>query len=135
MTDQVKDAVRAQPARAALTVGAVETEYLRFGSGHPVVVLDPALAARVDAGAVPARWQGHRLIVPTRTTIDVLAMPPAERGDAPFDAWMRGLIDGLGLSAITVVVAPRLTAEVRRFAARYPGEIVGILESDAGVAD
>lgn len=135
MSDQAEVIARALPARATLMVGAVETEYLRCGAGEPVLVLDPALAAAVRAGRVPARWQANRLFVPERTTIDALAMRVTDeaRGAvrAPFERWLRGMIDGLGLSATTVVVSRSLEDEVRRFAAAHPGEIVRV-EAGAG---
>ncbi len=135
MSDQPEVVARALPARATLMVGAVETEYLRCGGGDPVIVLDPGLAAAVRAGRVPARWQANRLFVPERTTIDALAMRVTDeaRGAvrAPFERWLRGMIDGLGLSAITVVVSRSLECEVLRFAAAHPGEIVRV-EAGAG---
>lgn len=122
MSDISDRGARAQPACASLTVGAVETEYLRTGSGPVVVVLEPRLAAQVRAGAVPEVWAAHRLIVPTRTTVEALVLTDA-RGGSAFDAWFRGLLDGLGLSAVTVVVAPSLARDVERFAAAHPDDV------------
>ena len=126
MTGSLPDAARAVPARAALTVGAVHTEYLRFGHGAPLLVLDPRIAADLEAGTVPAVLRGMRLIVPVRTTIEALATPAAD-GHVPFDRWLRGMIDGLGLHELTVLVAPALEPDLRRFAAAHPGEIVAVL--------
>lgn len=121
------DGARAMPARASVTVGAVETEYLRVGAGTPVLVLDHALAAAVRRGEVPGAWRAHRLVVPERTTIDALAAPADGHGPTPFDAWLRGMIDGLGLAACTVVASAPLAAEVLRFATRHPDEVVRVL--------
>ncbi len=121
------EGTRAAPARAALTVGSVETEYVRCGSGPPVLVLAPALAAEVERGRIPEAFRAHRLIVPTRTTIDALAMPAS---GAPFARWLRGMIDGLGLDQLTVVVSHALADEVRRFSAANPGEIVDVIAQD-----
>lgn len=118
---------RATPARAALTVGSVETEYLRTGAGRPVLILTPAIAAAVERGRIPDSLRDCRLIVPTRTTIDALAMPA---DGAPFAHWLRGLIDGLGLDRLTVVASLALADEVRRFAAANPGEIVEVRAQD-----
>lgn len=137
MSDHAEAVARALPARATLMVGAVETEYLRCGAGEPVLVLDPTLASAVRAGRVPARWRANRLVVPERTTIDTLATHSTDElrnvVRAPFDTWLRGMIDGLGLSAITVVVSPALEGEVRRFAAAHAGEIVRV-EVGVGVS-
>lgn len=131
MTTSETGPARAEPARAALTVGAVETEYLRVGNGAPVLVLDPRLAATIAAGEPPSDWSGHRLIVPVGTTIAALA-PSAAHPDDPFGAWLRGFLDGLGLAAVTIVVSPPLEAAVRRFADDNPGEIARILPADPG---
>lgn len=114
-------AARTTAVRAALTIGPVETEYLRVGAGAAVVVLAPGLAGAVQQGEVPAAWQGRRLIVPLRTTIAALATH--DGAPSPLAAWLRGLLDGLGIGAVTLVVPPPLEGEVRRFAASHPGEV------------
>lgn len=116
----------ARPACASLTVGPVETEYLRVGNGPVVVVLDPRLAARVRDGATPDGWAAHRLIVPMRTTIEALVLPDEGRGTV-FDAWFRGLLDGLGLAAVTVLAAPAIAREVERFAGAHPGDVACVV--------
>ncbi len=124
-----QDAVaRAEVARAAVSVGPVETEYLSIGRGAPVVILDPELALAAEEGRIPDSLRGARVIVPVflRTTIAALTSPTREGGPA-FDGWWRGFIDGLGLSGVTVVVPPALEADVRRLADASPGEIVRII--------
>lgn len=125
MTTRPEGPVRGPALRAVLTVGAVETEYLRCGSGRPVLVLHPALAEAIEAGDVPSGLRDARLIVPVHTTVAALASPRSDA--APFDLWLRGLIDGLGLSGLTVMVAPPLAREVSAFAAAHPEEIVRVV--------
>lgn len=134
MTDPAHEDARAMVVRASLSVGAVETEYLRAGAGPPVVILDPWLAAAVHGGTIPDPWRGHRLIVPMHATIEALAAPADARTATPFDAWMRGLLDGLGLTGTTVVVGAALEREVRRFGEQNPGEIARIVLA-ASVSD
>ncbi len=114
-------AAGAMPVRAALTIGPVETEYLRVGTGTAVVVLAPVLAGEVQRGAVPPAWQGRRLIVPLHTTIAALA--PGDDAPSPFARWLRGLLDGLGLEGVILAASPSLEAEARRFAAAHAGEV------------
>lgn len=134
MSDRAEHPARAGAARAALTVGTVETEYLRCGSGRPVLVLDPRLTAAIAASEVPLELRDRRLIAPLRTTIEALATPVSAVGAASaaasaaaFDSWLRGMIDGLGLSDLTVLVVPSLEADVRRFVAANPGEIAQVI--------
>lgn len=118
--------MRGPALRAVLTVGAVETEYLRCGSGPPALVLSPALAAAIEAGDVPPAWRGMRLIVPVHTTIEALATP-AESARSAVHVWLRGMIDGLGLHGLTVVVAPPLARDLLAFADAHPHEIVRVV--------
>ncbi len=117
---------RGAALRAVLTVGAVETEYLRWGSGRPALVLSPALAAAIEAGDVPPSLREMRLIVPVHTTIEALAAP-ADAAHSVLGAWLRGMIDGLGLDGLTVVVAPSLAPELGAFAAAHPNEILRVV--------
>ncbi len=127
MSERPEGPARAAAARAALTVGMVETEYLRCGSGRAVLVLDPALTAAIESCEVPPALRGVRLIAPLRTTIEALATPVAAGSAGAFDAWLRGMIDGLGLADLTVMVVPALEADVRRFVAAHPGEIAEVI--------
>ncbi len=113
-------------ARAAVSVGPIETEYLSIGRGAPVVILDPALALAAAEGLIPVSFSGGRVIVPLHTTVMALATP-ARAGGLAFDVWWRGFVDGLGLSGVTVVVPSALEADVRRLADASPGEIVRII--------
>lgn len=122
MSDAIGVPARGPALRAVLTVGAVETEYLRCGSGRPALVLSPALAAAIEAGDVPPVLREMRLIVPVHTTIAALAAP-ADAAHSALGVWLRGMIDGLGLEGLTVVVAPSLAPELRAFAEAHPTEI------------
>jgi hypothetical protein len=126
VSDPTGAPVRGPVLRAVLTVGAVETEYLRCGAGRPVLVLSPALAAAIEAGAVPPTLRDVRLIVPMHTSIDALASP-RDATQSVLAVWLRGMIDGLGLGGLTVVATPALAAEVRRFAEANPSEAVAVV--------
>lgn len=126
------EGARVPVVRASLCVGAVVTEYLRAGTGPAVLILEPWLAAAVREGAVPGEWRSHRLIVPMHATLEALAAPANGGASTAFNAWLRGFIDGLGLSELNVVVTPALEGEVRRFAAEHPDEIARIVTVPPG---
>lgn len=126
VSDATAGPVRGPALRAVLTVGAVETEYLRCGSGRPALVLSPAVAAAIEAGDVPPALREMRLIVPVHTTIEALAAPVDPTRTA-LDVWLRGMIDGLGLCGLTVVVAPPLLRDILAFAEVHPSEIVQVI--------
>lgn len=126
VSDPTAGPARGPAVRAVLTVGAVETEYLRCGSGRPALVLSSALAAAIEAGDVPPALRAMRLIVPTHTTLEALAAP-TDPSRTALDVWMRGMIDGLGLCGLTVVVAPSLVHDVLAFADANPNEIVQVI--------
>ncbi len=126
MSDSTAGSARGHALRAVLTVGAVETEYLRCGSGRPALVLSPVLAAAIEAGDVPPAWRGMRLIVPVHTTIEALGAPE-DPTESVLGSWLRGMLDGLGLGSLTVVVAPSLARDVLDFAKANPNEIVRVI--------
>jgi hypothetical protein len=90
----VSDIIEFLPERRAeVCVGGYVTRYLRRGVGRPVVVL--ATSGDSDAlwpellDAIAAR---HRLILPE--------VPACEAG---FSSWLRGFLEGVGLSVVTLI--------------------------------
>lgn len=76
---------------AVVQAGAWETSYRRAGAGSPVLLL-------VGDGAEPRDWLFRTLAARFRV---VAATRPV--GADTFEAWLRGLIDGLGLEQPAVV--------------------------------
>lgn len=93
---------------AVVQTGAFETSYRRAGTGAPVLLLD---------GGDPeiGEWLFRSLAARFRV------VAPARRdGQAGFEAWLRGLIDGLGLDQPAVVAAVADGAALLAFAAIDP---------------
>ena len=110
----------AEPVRATVFAGGVETEYYRSGSGSPVLLLlmppgDPdrdrvinllSLRARVIAPKVPAA--------------------------VGFSSWLRGFLDGIGVLPVHIVATEALSTPALLFAAADPSlvEQVTLWKSD-----
>jgi pimeloyl-ACP methyl ester carboxylesterase len=94
---------------AVVQTGRVETPYRRAGVGEPVLIL--AGLAEGEAG----EWLFGQLAQRFRTIAPVL---PAE---VELEAWLRGLIDGLGLDQPALVASTAIGAGLLRFVALDPG--------------
>jgi hypothetical protein len=94
---------------AVVQTGLVETSYRRAGVGEPVLIL----AGRTEREA--GDWLFGQLAERFRTIAPVLP------GEGELEAWLRGLIDGLGLDRPAVVAATALGAGLLRFMALDPG--------------
>ncbi|HEX6132401.1 MAG TPA: hypothetical protein VFZ24_00375 [Longimicrobiales bacterium] len=83
---------------AVVQVGTSETRYLRCGRGqNAVVVLAEKASERIRLmREIP---DGCSVIAPVPD-----ALPEADA--AAFDAWLRGVIDGLGLDTPRIVLSP-----------------------------
>lgn len=79
---------------ATVQAGAVETPYLRAGRGTPVILLtNQSAAALVNDPVLEVLVSNFRVIVPT--------LPDAGNRT---EAWLQGLIDGLGCSEVRVII-------------------------------
>ncbi len=113
---------------AVVQTNGSETVYRRAGSGRPVLLLvrDAALRDRLLSDLSG----GCRVVAPVMPpeVADAASGPargevgggPGADGDAPFGAWLRGVIDGLGLSAPALVAGPELAPAVLAFAVADP---------------
>jgi hypothetical protein len=86
--------MKSEVVTAVVQAGSVETEYVRAGTGRPVVLLLRAWRP----GAIAA----DPLFVGLSRELRVIA--PEVPADRELTAWVRGLVDGLGLDHPAVVV-------------------------------
>jgi hypothetical protein len=85
---------------AEVRVGEHVIRYVRRGSGPCIVLLDAdAEANPVWGPLVDSLAAGHRIVVP---------QPPSESVDDT-SSWLRGFVEGLGLSSCVVIAGPALT--------------------------
>jgi hypothetical protein len=99
---------RAAPVRARVCADGVVAEYMRAGTGRPVVVLVPSDGWPAIADVLATRSGGRcRLIVPD-------SRPPSET----LDDWLAAFADGLGVAGAVLVVAEPLGGAARAFAER-----------------
>lgn len=119
---------RFRPAdRATLRSGGLETRYLRAGVGRPVLLL----AGRPERTPVPAQLfralaDGFRVVWPAMPR----AASPAGRGAArptPSTAWLRGLVDGLGLGRCALVADGSFGLAAAWFALSDPLRVAGLV--------
>ena len=116
--------------RALVTVGPLDTEYLRGGRGAPLLVLgadagDPRHAALL--GALAAHF---RVLAPASAS-GALA---GATGDDAFARWMLGFLDCLGVECATVVAAGASAAAAQRFAAAEPARVRRVVPVDLDAA-
>jgi hypothetical protein len=121
VSDPRDTVARVDVARAAVTVGAVETSYVRVGSG-PVVVLLDERAGEAEVSALAPLTARARCIVPDRTTIFALSAP-GHVGETPFGRWLGGFLEGLGIYDVSIVAPSFLGGELRRFVESHRGVV------------
>ena len=110
---------------AVVWMGGVETPYRRGGDGAFVLLLLPATGVEHD-GLFEALAADFRVIAPLRLPHD--DGPPRKSGSGgPWEAWLRDLIDGLGLDRPPLVVDAALVKEVARCARVDPGRIRAVI--------
>ena len=81
-------------------VGQHVTRYVRRGSGPSIVLLGAQAETNpVWAPLVEALASNYRLVIP---------QPPSDEVDA--STWLRGFVEGLGLSSFVLIAGGSLTA-------------------------
>jgi hypothetical protein len=101
------------PIEAVVIAGATKTTYERAGSGQPVLLLFPGRPRDPFAATLFEQLaKGARVIAPTQP-----------RSDPSFDAWLRDLIDGLGLLRTTLVADEPLVGAALAFAQVEPERV------------
>ena len=98
---------------AVLTAGGIDTTYARCGSGEPLLLLSERGDPASDdlARALAARF---RVIIPT---VDVSRDRWTPRQCA---AWLRDLLDGLGIESAFIVAAEGMASSALSFAGSDP---------------
>jgi pimeloyl-ACP methyl ester carboxylesterase len=109
-----------------IDAGAVSTEYLRAGSGEPVLLLAaPDEPGDLRHRTLQALAPSFRVIVPGPPAAADAGTHPlsASGGPVAFSAWLRDFLDALGVAEAAMVVEGRLAVPVLDFALRHPGRI------------
>ena len=111
---------------AVVQTGSVETVYRRAGCG-PAVLLLAARTVGEAAGLFDRLAECCRVYAP------VLPDGAAGAGcPGSLELWLRGLIDGLGLTSPAVVARATLAAPLLHFAMADPGRVGRILLLEEG---
>jgi hypothetical protein len=129
-------------ARASVHACGWETRYARAGSGAPVLLLEPQQDAAVSE-LFDALSAGHRVIAPARPVRASVAAGPdcgCADGRAPSAqleplAWLKDLMDGLGLLEVGLVVTdPTLLQVAVALAVDEPARVTHlvVVEGSAG---
>ena len=92
------------PVLASVTVGGVDTEYLRCGRG-------PALILLTERG--DEAWTGG---VVQELSRDFLVLAPRRPTGISFAEWLAGFLDGLGITRATIVAEGSELAPALAFA-------------------
>lgn len=103
---------------AVVEVDGEEIRYRRAGQGSPVLLLRSGARVGSGTGEVDALF---RELASGRRVIEPLTPLPTRRGAA--DRWLRGLIEGLGLTAPEVMAEPALAPLLTRFVGRNGGAV------------
>jgi len=112
--------------------GVWETRYIRTGSGPQLLLLADSREAEWARALVAALAARFRVFVPELPVSAVSAMEGPELDIAA--AWLRGVIDGLGLDRPDLVVQEQLAPLIARFTATETGR-VGRVTLIAAVSD
>lgn len=133
----VGKAARASGSYAQVCTADHATRYLRYGSGHPVLVLDCGVGdGGPDASVVDARDQivwpelferlsrGSRVILPDNPIVG-----------PRFAGWLRGFIDGIGLPPLTLIAAGSICVAAMEFALTDPERVQRLILIPAGAAE
>ena len=106
--------------RASVCCDAVETEYLRAGRGAPIVYIGSSATADDEDTAILDTLASHfRVIVPIPKSAPTTRLPDDGAG-TPFGAWLRGVLDGLGIVTAGFVVHRQTAHAMLAFARDNP---------------
>lgn len=108
------------PAWATIRTGSLETRYARAGVGRPVLLLAAPDRELPAAGLFTALARECRVFAP---------LPPQADGreSTATPAWLRDLIDGLGLERPAVIAAPAYAELTRDFAINDRDRMGGLI--------
>jgi hypothetical protein len=101
----------AEPVRATVFAGGVETEYLRVGSSTPALLF---LAAPDD----PDRDSVIRSL-----GVQGRVVAPSIPAGVDFATWLRDFLDGIGVLPVRIVATEALGAPALLFAAADPSRV------------
>jgi pimeloyl-ACP methyl ester carboxylesterase len=121
-----------------IDAGAVSTEYLRAGSGEPVLLLAaPDEPGDLRHQMLQALAPSFRVIVPGPPAAADEGTHPlaASGGPVAFSAWLRDFLDALGVAEAAMVVEGRLAVPVLDFALRHPGRVGRLAVIHRGAGD
>ncbi|HEX8693341.1 MAG TPA: hypothetical protein VF746_13025 [Longimicrobium sp.] len=127
-----RSALRPAPGviEAVVQTGAVETRYRRAGSGAPVLLLAGEGAQPLLASLLCELAMRFRVIAPEPWR--------ARNGDAPplaTSAWLRDVIDGLGLARPSLVADESFGVAALHFALTDPARVGRLALVRSGAAD
>jgi hypothetical protein len=107
------------PVRATVCADGIRADYLRAGTGRPVVVLVPPDGDERGVLAFAGGWPLVAELLAARAAgrchLIVPVAPPEATGLAD---WLAAFADGLGVAGLALVVAEPLGAAARAFAVR-----------------
>jgi pimeloyl-ACP methyl ester carboxylesterase len=117
--------------RGTVHAGASTTDYLRAGCGAPVVLLGSAGPDPGERSLFAALAGGFRVIAPVLPPEPHAG--PRDAAAPPFSAWLRGVLDGLGLAEASLVAEEAYALRALSFALTDPMRVsrVALLFRDA----
>lgn len=109
--------------RATVTVGDMETGYLRAGSGPALLLVLPA--SQTIGSSTTGGGTFDRLVDALSPHCRVF-VPDADSA-LPFATWLRGFMDGLGLDSASLLTDDGVGADALDFARTHPERVERIV--------
>lgn len=107
----------ADVVHARVVAGGIHTPYDRVGRGDPVVLLTDSAERRAAILAAMPRW----LLTVAPTELPAGADPSDESADFP--AWLRSLLEALGLQGVALLAEAPLASAALGFATLEPERV------------